>query len=104
LRRKKTPKLEASRQRGLGANRAGAPPRERTPASRASVANAILGFDAELYVEGHHESVSSRAEIESLIAKMRFAEKAVREGSATTAQDQDTDYFVEAFRAGRRQE
>jgi hypothetical protein len=65
--------------------------------------NAILGFDAELYVEGHHESVSSRAEIESLIEKVRFAEKAVREGLATTAQDEDTDYFVEVFRAGRRQ-
>ena len=25
----------------------------------------ILGFNADLYVEGHHESVSSRAEIES---------------------------------------
>jgi glyoxylase-like metal-dependent hydrolase (beta-lactamase superfamily II) len=63
---------------------------------------AILAFDAELYVEGHHESVSSRADIESLIEKLRFAESAVREGSAITEQDEDTDSFVEAFRAGRR--
>lgn len=61
----------------------------------------ILGFDAELYVEGHHESVSPRADIESLIGKMRFAESAVREGLATTEQDEDTTYFVQAFRAGR---
>jgi glyoxylase-like metal-dependent hydrolase (beta-lactamase superfamily II) len=63
--------------------------------------DAILRFDAELYVEGHHESVSSRAEIESLIEKMRLAEKAVREGSAIAVPDEDTEYFVQAFRAGR---
>jgi glyoxylase-like metal-dependent hydrolase (beta-lactamase superfamily II) len=63
---------------------------------------AILGYDAELYVEGHHESVSSRAEIESLIEKMRFAEKAAREESAITGQDEDTDDFVRAFRVGHR--
>lgn len=62
---------------------------------------AILGFAAELYVEGHHESVSSRAEIESLIEKMQFAENVVREGLATTDQDEDTDSFIQAFRAGR---
>lgn len=60
----------------------------------------VLGFNADLYVEGHHESVSSRAEIEALIAKMRFAETAVREGLATPDMDEDTDYFVRAFRAG----
>lgn len=63
--------------------------------------DAILGFEAELYVEGHHESVSSRAEIESLIEKMRLAENVVREGSAITEQDEDTDNFVQAFSAGR---
>jgi hypothetical protein len=31
---------------------------------------------------------------------MRFAESAVREGLATTGQDEDTTYFVQAFRAG----
>jgi glyoxylase-like metal-dependent hydrolase (beta-lactamase superfamily II) len=63
--------------------------------------DAILGFDAELYVEGHHESVSSRAEIEGLIEKMRSAERAVREGSAITVPDEDTECFIQAFRAGR---
>jgi glyoxylase-like metal-dependent hydrolase (beta-lactamase superfamily II) len=63
--------------------------------------DAILGFDAQLYVEGHHESVLSRPEIEELIEKMRLAEKSVREGSAITAPDEDTEYFVRAFRAGR---
>jgi glyoxylase-like metal-dependent hydrolase (beta-lactamase superfamily II) len=64
--------------------------------------DAILRFDAERYVEGHHESVSSRAEIESLIEKMRFAENAVREGSATGELDEDTEYFLRAFNEGAR--
>ncbi len=63
--------------------------------------DAILGFAAELYVEGHHSSVLTRAEIEELFAKMRLAEKAVREGSPIAAPDEDTEYFVQAFRAGR---
>ncbi len=62
---------------------------------------AILGFAAELYVEGHHESVSSRAELESLIGKMRFAENAAREGLAATEEVEDTNQFVQAFRTGR---
>jgi glyoxylase-like metal-dependent hydrolase (beta-lactamase superfamily II) len=61
----------------------------------------ILGFDAELYVEGHHSSVLSRPDIEEVNEKMRSAEKSVREGSAITAPDEDTEYFVRAFRAGR---
>ena len=63
--------------------------------------DAILNFDAELYVEGHHRSVSSRPEIEGLIEKMRLAEKAVRQGSAIAVPDEDTESFVQAFRAGR---
>jgi glyoxylase-like metal-dependent hydrolase (beta-lactamase superfamily II) len=63
--------------------------------------DALLGFDAELYVEGHHESVSSRSEIEGLIEKMRLAEKAVRGGSTVDAPDEDTQYFLQAFTAGR---
>ncbi len=31
--------------------------------------------------------------------KIRFAERAVREGSATPTGDEDTDYFVGAFKA-----
>ncbi len=63
--------------------------------------DAILGFDAELYVDGHTPSVFSRPEIEGLIEKMRLAEKAVREGSTIAAPDEDTEYFVRTFRAGR---
>lgn len=64
--------------------------------------DAILGFDAGIYVEGHTTSISSRGEIEGLNEKMRSAEKAVREGSAiVVSDDDDTGSFVEAFRAGR---
>ena len=59
----------------------------------------ILGFDAELYVDGHSASVFSRSDIKSLIEKARLAEKAVREGSAIPVPDEDTEYFVQAFRA-----
>jgi glyoxylase-like metal-dependent hydrolase (beta-lactamase superfamily II) len=62
--------------------------------------DAILAFDAERYVDGHGESVLSRPEIEDLIEKMRLAEKAVRDGSTIADPDEDTEYFVEAFRAG----
>jgi glyoxylase-like metal-dependent hydrolase (beta-lactamase superfamily II) len=61
----------------------------------------ILGFGAELYVDGHDTSVLSRQEIEGLVEKMRQAEKAVREGSEVVGADEDMDYFVQAFRAGR---
>jgi hypothetical protein len=63
--------------------------------------DAILAFDAERYVDGHGESVLSRPEIESLIEKMRLAEKAVRDGSTIADPDEDTGYFVQAFKAGR---
>ena len=62
---------------------------------------AIAGFDTELYVDGHSESVLSRTDVEALIEKMRLAERAVREGSTIPAPDEDTDYFVQAFEAGR---
>jgi glyoxylase-like metal-dependent hydrolase (beta-lactamase superfamily II) len=60
----------------------------------------ILGSDAEYYVEGHHESVSSRTEIEDFLEKMERAERAVRDDVALEAPDEDTQYFVDAFRAG----
>jgi glyoxylase-like metal-dependent hydrolase (beta-lactamase superfamily II) len=63
--------------------------------------DAILAFGAERYVDGHGECVLSRPEIESLIEKMRLAEKAVREGSTIADPDEDTEYFVQAFSAGR---
>jgi glyoxylase-like metal-dependent hydrolase (beta-lactamase superfamily II) len=63
--------------------------------------DAILEFDGELYVEGHHPSVFLRPDIEGPIEKARFAEKAVREGSAIEVPDEDTKSFVQAFKTGR---
>ena len=63
--------------------------------------DAILRFDAELYVDGHNTSVLSRPNIEDLIEKMRLAEKAVREGSSIAVPDEDTESFLQAFGAGR---
>jgi len=67
---------------------------------------AILGFEAVLYVEGHSTSLSSRPELEGLIEKMRLAEQAVRTGSAVAAPDdelpdQEMTELLQAFRAGR---
>jgi glyoxylase-like metal-dependent hydrolase (beta-lactamase superfamily II) len=61
----------------------------------------ILTFDAEHYVEGHHESVSTRADMEALFEKMRRAEAAARDGSDIQDPDEDTEYFLDAFRAAR---
>ena len=61
----------------------------------------ILGFDAELYVEGHSTSVLPRREIEELSEKLRAAEQAVRQDKTLAEPDEDTEYFVQAFRAGR---
>jgi glyoxylase-like metal-dependent hydrolase (beta-lactamase superfamily II) len=63
--------------------------------------DAILALGAEHYVEGHHEAVSSRSEMEQLFEKARLAERAAREGRAIESPDEDTAYFLEAFRAGR---
>jgi glyoxylase-like metal-dependent hydrolase (beta-lactamase superfamily II) len=71
-----------------------------TPEVAFRLRDTILGFAAEHYVEGHHESVSSRNEMERLLEKMERAERAAREGSAITAPDEDTEYFLEAFRTG----
>jgi len=65
------------------------------------VHEAILAFTAEHFVEGHHPSVVSRHEMEQLVEKMRLAERAVAEGVAIAAQDEETAYFVDAFTAGR---
>jgi glyoxylase-like metal-dependent hydrolase (beta-lactamase superfamily II) len=62
--------------------------------------DAIFEFDAEVYVEGHHPSVSTRADVEVLIEKARAAERAVREGSVLAAHDEETESFVRAFEKG----
>ena len=52
----------------------------------------ILSYPAEHYVEGHHESVTTRAEVEELIEKARAAAR----GEATPG-DEDAEYFLNAF-------
>jgi glyoxylase-like metal-dependent hydrolase (beta-lactamase superfamily II) len=61
----------------------------------------ILGFDAELHVEGHSTAVLPRREVEGLSEKLRAAEQAVREGAMLAEPDEDTEHFLQAFRAGR---
>ena len=51
-----------------------------TAESAFRLCDVILGFGATHYVEGHHESVSSRGEMEGLFEKVLLAERAVREG------------------------
>ena len=75
-----------------------------TPQAALPLRETILSFDAEQYVEGHHESFSSRSEMEELLDKMELAERAAREGAAITAPDEDTEYFFEAFRVGLRRQ
>jgi glyoxylase-like metal-dependent hydrolase (beta-lactamase superfamily II) len=80
--------------------------------------DAILGFGAELHVEGHGEAVLPRAELERFAAKARLAETLVgpaEEGGPDDAAvlarvreqvggepDEDLVFLVHAFIAGRR--
>lgn len=52
----------------------------------------ILSDPAEHYVEGHHPSVTTRADVEELIEKARAAAR----GDATPG-DEDAEYFLNAF-------
>jgi glyoxylase-like metal-dependent hydrolase (beta-lactamase superfamily II) len=63
--------------------------------------DAILGFDADLFVDGHSESVIPRQELGEMIEKMRLAERSVRDSVALDDADEDTQYFVRAFSTGR---
>jgi glyoxylase-like metal-dependent hydrolase (beta-lactamase superfamily II) len=71
-----------------------------TTASAFRLRDVILGFTAEQYIEGHHDAVSSRSEMEELFEKMQLAETTAREGRTIDSADEDTHYFLEAFRAG----
>jgi len=71
-----------------------------TSESASRLRDVVLGSGAEHYVEGHHESVSSRMEMEELFEKIQLAERAAREGVVLEAPDEDLEYFTEAFRAG----
>jgi len=52
----------------------------------------ILSYPAEHYVEGHHESMMTRTEVEELIEKARAAAR-----GETTPGDEDSEYFLNAF-------
>ena len=52
----------------------------------------VLAYDAEHFVEGHHPSVATRAEIEELIAKGRAAERGI-----APADDEEAQWYLEAF-------
>jgi hypothetical protein len=71
-----------------------------TSESASRLREVVLGSEAEHFVEGHHESVSSRTDMEELFEKMRLAERAAHEGLTIETADEDTDYFIQAFRAG----
>jgi glyoxylase-like metal-dependent hydrolase (beta-lactamase superfamily II) len=71
-----------------------------TSESASRLREVVLESAAEHYIEGHHDSVSSRLEMEDLFDKMQLAERAAREGLVIEAPDEDTEYFTEAFRAG----
>jgi glyoxylase-like metal-dependent hydrolase (beta-lactamase superfamily II) len=71
-----------------------------TAAQAIALADRLLAFPAELYVEGHHPAVESRADFANLVEKLRTAERAVREGIEIERPDEDTAEFLDAFRAG----
>ena len=71
-----------------------------TSESASRLRDVVLGSGAEHYVEGHHESVSSRMEMEELFEKIQLAERAAREGVVPDAPDEDLEYFTQAFRTG----
>jgi glyoxylase-like metal-dependent hydrolase (beta-lactamase superfamily II) len=59
-----------------------------------------MSFDAQHFVEGHHDAVSSPEEMEVLFEKMRVAEESARDGAALPDMDEDTAYYHAAFAAG----
>jgi glyoxylase-like metal-dependent hydrolase (beta-lactamase superfamily II) len=61
----------------------------------------VLGFGARLFVEGHGETVLTRAELETLLRKVRRAHELVQAGEgAPPDADEELTFFVGAFAAG----
>lgn len=88
-----------------------APVRHYTRKNVFPLLDTILGFDAQHFIEGHNDTVMTRAEIEAMAQKMRLAgtlvdqigadEKAVMSAAqAKQPLDEDTEYFIRAFIAG----
>jgi glyoxylase-like metal-dependent hydrolase (beta-lactamase superfamily II) len=76
--------------------------------------DAVFAFGAELYLEGHGETVSPQAELEALAGKVRAAESFVRRGppdeagvlseireQTGQAPDEDMVWLVQAFLAAK---
>jgi glyoxylase-like metal-dependent hydrolase (beta-lactamase superfamily II) len=62
----------------------------------------VFGFGAELFVEGHSETVIPLVELEELAAKVRHAHELVEAGATPPGEpDEDLAFFVGAFSAGR---
>lgn len=89
------------------------PARHYTTAQLFPLLDKVLAYDARLYIEGHTDTVMTRAEIETMAAKMRLAGSLVEQHgtdeaavlAAIQAQsdlplDEDMTYFVGAFIAG----
>jgi glyoxylase-like metal-dependent hydrolase (beta-lactamase superfamily II) len=74
----------------------------------------ILAFDAEFFIEGHAETVMTRVEFSAMTEKMRFAGELVEQFGANEDEviaiakdklgqlDEDTDYFLHTFIAGKK--
>lgn len=62
----------------------------------------LLAFGAERHVEGHHPAVVTRGELEALTDKLQTAQRAAAGETTIEAPDEDTAYYIDAFRIGRR--
>jgi glyoxylase-like metal-dependent hydrolase (beta-lactamase superfamily II) len=74
----------------------------------------LLAFDAKFFIEGHTETVMTRAEFSAMAEKMRFAGELVEQFGANEDEvvaaakdklgqlDEDTDYFLRTFIAGKK--
>ena len=90
-----------------------APARHYTTGKLFPLLDIILALDADLYIEGHNDTVINRDELLAIAHKMRFAGElvmrlgldaaAVFRAAAREAEeplDDDTEYFLRMFRAG----
>jgi hypothetical protein len=74
----------------------------------------VLALDADLYIEGHGDTLMTRVDLLAMAHKMRFACELVRRSGQDAADllqaavqeageplDDDTEYFLRALLAGR---
>jgi glyoxylase-like metal-dependent hydrolase (beta-lactamase superfamily II) len=63
-----------------------------TPEKALPLLDLVLAYDVEHFVEGHHQAVSSRAEMEAFADKARAAAR-----GEVTPGDEDSEYLAAAF-------